>query len=183
MKNNNPNIENILSSQGIHGFFSRLAIAIHSKPLDTLAKESDISRNTLYQYLNASSFPDIPRLASIAKETNYTMKWLLFGEKITHNVDLNFHLYFFHIEDDAMKPTINNLQSVLFEPMKHQVSDQTLADGLYIISINENHAVRRIQWQDNDECYLVFGDNPKYTPQLIKSLHVIGKVISMITPI
>ena len=57
MKNNNPNIENILSSQGIHGFFSRLAIAIHSKPLDTLAKESDISRNTLTNISMRRHFP------------------------------------------------------------------------------------------------------------------------------
>lgn len=183
MKNNDPNIEDLLSSQGINDFFTRLTIAIQSKPLDRLSKHTNISKNTLYQYLNKSSFPDIPRLASIAKETHYSVPWLLFENISTNDIQQTITWKMIQVIDDIMKPTIDLLQCVLFAPITSHDNNKFISDGLYVISIDGKSIVRRIQWQHKDNCYLVFGDNPKYKPQLIKNIQIMGRVISTVTPI
>lgn len=190
MPKTSPSLNRYLLYQGLNSYHDRLLLVLSRQPLSHLAKKTRIKANTLSTYQTKGIYPNLPRLAAIAHECDVSLQWLLFGDVEPakaptglKDIKLKEKVKAFKVLDDVMSPTVAALSVVQYKPLKPQPKSKIFADGLYIINTKQGDIFRRIQWQDNDECYLVFGDNPKYTPQLIKSLHVIGKVISMITPI
>lgn len=182
--------EHYLCEQGLGSYGNRLKHVLAQQSFVKLANKTGMKSDTLRQYNAGIAHPSLPRLAAIAHECNVSLQWLLFGDVEPakaptglKDIKLKEKVKTFKVLDDVMSPTVAALSVVQYKPLKPQPKSKIFADGLYIINTKQGDIFRRIQWQDNDECYLVFGDNPKYKPQLIKSLHVIGKVISMITPI
>jgi transcriptional regulator with XRE-family HTH domain len=186
----NPSFERYFIEQGLSFYKERLKYVLSQQSFSKLSEKTGIKASTLSQYNADIAHPSLPRLAAIAHECDVSLQWLLFGDVEPakaptglKDIKLKEKVKAFKVLDDVMSPTVAALSVVQYKPLKPQPKSKIFADGLYIINTKQGDIFRRIQWQDNDECYLVFGDNPKYTPQLIKSLHVIGKVISMITPI
>ncbi|PSW76608.1 hypothetical protein [Photobacterium damselae] len=61
--------------------------------------------------------------------------------------------------------------------------NRVLGDGIYVIATAQGNVVRRLQWQESNQEYVVFGDNPIYPKQNMKQVNVIGKVTAMYPPL
>lgn len=65
----------------IDGYQTRLSTAIKTVPNYKLAAITKISRNTLTKYQYHQSSPDMRKLCLIAKATNVSVIWILFGAR------------------------------------------------------------------------------------------------------
>ncbi|HIF9266858.1 TPA: helix-turn-helix domain-containing protein [Photobacterium damselae] len=190
MSSEKSSFEHYLLKQGLGSYRNRLKHALAQQSFVKLADKTGMKSDTLRQYNAEVAHPSLPRLAAIAHESGVSLQWLLFGDVEPakaptglKDIKLKERVKEFTVLDDVMSPTLAVSSVVQYKPLKPQPKSKIFSDGLYIISTKQGEVLRRIQWQDNDECYLVFGDNHQYQPQLIKSLQVIGKVTAMYTPL
>ncbi len=190
MPKNPPSFHHYLFEQGVHSYHDRLLQILSLQSFRSLAQKTGIKANTLSTYQSEEVHPSLPRLAAIAHECGVPLQWLLFGDVDAAKaptglppVNETRTIKQFTVNDDAMHPTIAPMGGVLYKSFASSFANKIATEGIYLISLQGHKVVRRLQWQHNDECYLVFGDNPKYRPQSIKSPHIIGKVVSIVTPI
>ncbi|MGR5187315.1 helix-turn-helix domain-containing protein [Photobacterium damselae] len=190
MPTKTSSFEHYLFEQGLSFYQERLHAIISQQKLQQLSQTTGIKAATLSQYKARKAHPSLPRLAAIAHESGVSLQWLLFGDVEPakaptglKEIELKERRKEFKVNDDVMAPTVAPLSIVQYQPLKPQPKSKIFSDGLYIINTKQGEVLRRIQWQDNDECYLVFGDNPQYKSQLIKTLQVIGKVTAIMVPV
>ncbi len=190
MPKNPPSFEHYLLYQGIGFYLERLKYALAQQSFSELSEKTGIKASTLSQYNSEITHPSLPRLAAIAHECRVPLQWLLFGDaepaerpQGLKEIKPKEGLKHYRVSDDVMFPTIAPMGGVLYNPLAASSANKIATEGIYLISLQGHKVVRRLQWQHNDECYLVFGDNPKYRPQSIKSPHIIGKAVSIVTPI
>ncbi len=185
-----PSFDHYLLDQGLGFYRERLKYALAQQSFSELSDKTGIKASTLSQYNAEITHPSLPRLAAIAHECGVPLQWLLFGDvepaeapqglkEVKPKDSIKHH----RVPDDVMSPTIAPLTYVQYKPLRPQPKSKVFTDGLYIIQTKQGEVVRRIQWLDDDECYCVFGDNPNYQPQRMKTLHVVGKVTSIVVPI
>lgn len=183
MNNLDTDIDKYLQAQGINNFFHRLSIAIKSSSVYTVAEASNISRSTLYQYLNEASYPDIARLAAIAENTGYSISWLLFGNKQEQiKIKNKGAISCLLIPDDSMTPTLPEGAEVVYQTLT-PTPDTPVFDGIYVIATARGNLVRRLQWREDDKEYLILCSNVDYPSQTMKNVNIIGKVTAVMTAI
>ena len=147
MNNLDTDIDKYLQAQGINNFFHRLSIAIKSSSVYTVAEASNISRSTLYQYLNEASYPDIARLAAIAENTGYSISWLLFGDKIMKKPLLKLEAFLQYIDSAflALFAAIS-IQIIVFVLWTYGVLTNHTLDELNTNSLAEWHQGIKTMW-------------------------------------
>ncbi len=182
--------ERYFAVQGLDSYPERLRLLLSQQTYSQLSKKTGIKAESLSHYKTGKILPNLARLAAIAYECDVSLQWLLFGDVDAAKaptgltpVNETRTIKQFTVNDDAMYPTIAPMGGVLYKSLASSFANKIATEGIYLISLQGHKVVRRLQWQHNDECYLVFGDNPKYRPQSIKSPHIIGKAVSIVTPI
>ncbi|CED57951.1 putative DNA binding helix-turn helix protein (plasmid) [Aliivibrio wodanis] len=168
-----------LKKHNVIGFFERLDTALRTTSVNKLSKKTDISVNTIKSYLYRHNYPDLPRLATIAEHTGYSLSWLLFGHEKTQHKQDRFELT---ILDDAMTPTLPEGAEVVYQTLT-PTSNSPVLDGIYVIATARGNLVRRLQWREDDKAYLVLCTNVDYPSQTMKSVNIIGKVTAVMTAI
>ncbi|WIG71481.1 helix-turn-helix domain-containing protein (plasmid) [Photobacterium damselae] len=191
MPNKSSMFDSYFLEQGLGSYPERLKLLLSQQTYSQLSKKTGIKSESLSLYKSGRIHPSLPRLAAIAHECDVSLQWLLFGNvepaqppKEFKPLKATLETKQLNLTDDAMYPTIALLGGVLYKPIvTHLNKNKIFTEGIYVISVKGNKLARRLQWQHKEECYLVSGDNPKYKPQLVKNLQVLGKVISIITPV
>ncbi|PLS41491.1 helix-turn-helix domain-containing protein [Carnobacterium maltaromaticum] len=168
-----------LKEQGVNNIAQRLQHALGSQSVTDIANQTGLSRATINQYLNAKNLPSLDRLAVLAKATNHSLKWLLFGDIEEAKIADKYRLV---VSDDVMSPHIEKRAQIEYEALPLQ-GNRVLGDGIYVIATAQGNVVRRLQWQESNQEYVVFGDNPIYPKQNMKQVNVIGKVTAALTPL
>jgi hypothetical protein len=80
--------------------------------------------------------------------------------------------------DDSMNPTIQTGEQVAFiYPLN------TNENGLYLVNINEQITLRRVQWIENQQQYAVLCDNPSHTTLYIDNLTILAKVTGVLSSV
>ncbi len=190
MPKNPPSFHHYLFEQGVHSYHDRLLQILSLQSFRSLAQKTGIKANTLSTYQSKEVHPSLPRLAAIAHECGVPLQWLLFGDaepaeapQGLKEVKPKEGFKYYRVSDDVMSPTVAPLSYVQYKPLRSHPKSRIFTNGLYIIHTKQGEVLRRIQWSDEDESYRVFGDNPHYPPQQMKTLQVVGKVTSLLVPI
>lgn len=185
-----PSFEHYLLDQGLGFYRERLKYALAQQSFSELSEKTGIKASTLSQYNSEITHPSLPRLAAIAHECGVPLQWLLFGDaepvkapQGLKEVKPKEGFKYYRVSDDVMSLTVAPLSYVQYKPLRSHPKSRIFTNGLYIIHTKQGEVLRRIQWSDEDESYCVFGDNPHYPPQRMKTLQVVGKVTSLLVPI
>lgn len=80
------------------------------------------------------------------------------------------------VEGDSMEPTLNDGEPVVF------VKGFIKGDGIYVLAVNGELFVKRLEFNRILNVLRIISDNPKYPPTELKSdmqdsVHILGKVV------
>lgn len=176
------------------------------------AKKCNMSERVIRDYLAGRTYPSLDRLADIAKASGRSIEWLATGfdiERLSNNDDnyiiiteltksntpielkmdkqwlidsglINKHLALIRINGDSMSPTLHHNDVALIE-IKSDWKD--VFDGLYVIEVNDNYIVKRIQFDIMKNGYSIKSDKLLFQSNYllnINQLKIIGKLLHIL---
>lgn len=183
MTNNHHKVKQIQANQQLETLHVRLTSLLKKQDINKLHQNTGISRAALYRYIRDNDTPTLPKLALIAQECGVSLAWLFSeeGEKEKQaSIDVPSKHQELTVTDDVMHPTIKQNVSIQYQPLKPLAKKKRWPDGLYVLTNPQGLIVRRVQWCESDDTYRVYGDNPKYPPQVMASIAPIGKITAVI---
>ena len=95
-------LERFIAMPGINRFAERLKIAMGNLTNVALASRCDMSESAVRSYLKGRSYPGIDKIQAISEACDAPLVWLITGEVIANNDDLNAQF-----SDDQLSGVLN----------------------------------------------------------------------------
>ncbi len=170
-----------MKEHGIDGYQHRLSSLLKSEGIMRVSSETQISRNTLRDYINQTATPNIARLVKLANALNTSIHTLLFSNQ----------------ESSSNQPRITSMKTTVIDdyfpvilPRGSAVEYRIINDtesfksgALYAIATQRGVIIRKVAWQESTKTYVVFGDNPAYPKQYMTDVNIIGQVSNCLIPL